>query len=191
MLFRLLMVSSANAGASVEGRASTMLLSGPRYSLWSYLHTEQRLGLGYFLGLFIKSTWGVFGWLEIFLPTIVYIAILLFCLIGLVAFGVQMIWRPRDQARPVLLGLLAAQVAFVFLVVDYLLSFAQIGHGLGLQGRYFYPVLAPVLFVLLSGWSHLFHEHPLFLRLAPLGMLALQLFSLATIIARYYGVVFG
>lgn len=191
-LYRLATLGAAGSTGSVEGLASAALVQGSRYSFLSYIEFQQRAGLTYFFWLFIKTFWGVFGWLELYMPEDTYILIALFYGIGIVGLCAQFAFHAQTRSQLTLLcGLIFAQLVFMFLIVDYFTSFAHSGSGLGLQGRYFFPVLAPALFVLFSGWSYLCGEHRLFLRLVPLGMLILQLISLATIVAKYYGVIIG
>jgi hypothetical protein len=170
----------------------TVPLAKLTYPLSAYLQHERRLPLDYFQWLFVKSVWGNFGWLDVPMPDSAFTAIIVICAIGIVGVIVQFVLQSRR--RPILLILLAfivAQVIFLFLFVDYYESYAASGTNLGLQGRYFFPVLAPALFLLLSGWDHLFRERPIALRLAPFVMAGLQLIGLATILARYYDVVIG
>jgi hypothetical protein len=162
------------------------------YSFSAYLQHERHLPLEYFRRLFVKSVWGTFGWLDTPMPERAFTAITVLCAIGIVGLIVQ--FALQSRRRPILLILLAiimAQTIFLFIFVDYFASYRASGTTLGLQGRYFFPVLAPALFLLLSGWDHLFRERPIALRLAPFVMAGVQLIGVATVLARYYGVVVG
>jgi hypothetical protein len=187
-IFRTLIGMTHAAAAS----GATVPLAKFTYPLSGYLQHERHLPLEYFRWLFVKSMWGNFGWLDVPLPDSAFAAITVICGIGIVGIIVQLTLQSRR--RPILLILLAfvvAQVGFLFLFVDYYESYRTSGATLGLQGRYFFPVLAPALFLLLSGWDHLFRERPVALRLAPFVMVGLQLIGLATILAHYYDVVIG
>jgi predicted membrane protein DUF2142 len=187
-VFRALTGITQVAAASGESAPLAKLT----YPVSDYLRHERHLPLEYFQWLFIKTVWGNFGWLEVPMPNRTFTAITVICAIGIVGMIVQLALQPRR--RPILLILLAviaAQVAFLFLVVDYYESYAHSGVNFGLQGRYFFPVLAPALFLLLSGWDHLFRERPIALRLAPFVMVGIQLVGVATILARYYDIVIG
>lgn len=178
-----------SVAAAPGGGAPVAALTHP---VSEYLRHEWHLPLEYFRWLFIKTVWGNFGWLEVPMPDRTFTAITVICAIGIVGIIVQLALQPRR--RPILLLLLAiiaAQVAFLFLVVDYYEGYAHSGVNFGLQGRYFFPVLAPALFLLLSGWDHLFRERPIALRLAPFVMVGVQLVGLATMLARYYDIVIG
>ncbi len=159
--------------------------------LLSYLQHQQAGGLPYFQSLFINSFWGNFGWLDAPLPDRTFMFITIFSVVGVIGLLIQLALQPaRRRGIFLLLVFLLAHAAFIFFVVDYS-SFASSGSGFGLQGRYFFPILAPLLFFLLSGWDHLCRSHPLALRLAPAAMLTLNLIGLATLLARYYGVMIG
>lgn len=193
-LFRFLTgVSHVAAGPPVTSDATVAsLLAVPQYSLLSYLKYEQGRGWEYFRVLLVNTFWGEFGWLDTPMPDRAFTLIILFYAICGVGLLIQLVLQPRRRRILLLLmGLIVAQMIFLFLVVDYYQSFARTGGEFGLQGRYFFPVLAPLLLLLLSGWDHLWREHPLALRLAPVAMLALNLVGLATLLARYYGVTIG
>ncbi len=189
-LFRWLtgMVTAAAGGTDSVAIARSDI----RFSLWDYLRFEQGRGGTYFDNLFIKDMWGVFGWLDVTLADPFYTAIAIFVIIGLIGSGAQIVGQARRRHSSLLLaGIVLAHVAFLFVVIDWFISYANSGHEFGLQGRYFFPVLAPALYLLLSGWEYLCGENGIALRLAPFAMALLQVVAVGTIIARYYGVVFG
>jgi len=166
--------------------------TGHSYTLVAYLLAQRARGEEHFYWLLVRSFWGVFGWLDSSMPDQAYIAITVFIVIGLIGLGIQLVLQPKWRSALLLcIGLVATQVFFLFIVVDYFWSFRRNGGEYGLQGRYFFPILAPFLFILLSGWDHLLQERPIALRLAPFCMLAVQLVALATIIGTYYGVEIG
>jgi len=112
--------------------------------------------------------------------------------IGGVGVLAQIALQPKRRGMLLLLvGMIVAQAVFLFIGVDWYQSFRNSGAEFGLQGRYFFPVLAPLLLLLLSGWEHLAGERGIILRLAPFCMAVLQLIALATILSRYYGVEIG
>jgi len=161
-------------------------------SFWRYVQFERSQGWIHFYSLLIKDFWGNFGWLDAPLPDRVFIPILIVYFIGGIGLLVQ--FARQSRRRGVILLLLAfivAQALFLFVGVNYLHGYANSGVEFGLQGRYFFPIIAPLLFLLLSGWDHFCAEHPIALRLAPVAMAALQLVALATLFLRYYGVEMG
>jgi hypothetical protein len=189
IILRLFLNSAATSSSSIAGTSFTL---PPKYSFWSYLQTEYNAGGAYFFWFFIKTFWGIFGWIEVPLPEWSYSTLLIFCTLGVIGCCVGLVISKSDRRwLLLLLALVGGQIAFLFVVVDYLLSFARSGVGLGLQGRYLFPVLAPIFFLLVAGWYSLSGGRKLVLYLAPFAILLLQILSLATIITRYYGVTFG
>lgn len=161
-------------------------------SLWQYFQREQSRGWGYFYTLLIRDFWGNFGWLDAPLPDRAFILIVVVYIIGGIGLLVQFVRQSKRRGMILLmLAFIVGQALFLFIGVDYFRGFARIGSEFGLQGRYFFPIVAPLLFLLLSGWDHLCAEHPIALRLAPVAMAALQLVALATLFLRYYGVEIG
>lgn len=161
-------------------------------SLWRYLQIEQHRGWPYFDAVLINGFWGNFGWLDAPLPDRAFIPIIIVYVVGGIGVLVQFALQPgRRGIIMLMLAFILAQVLFLFIGVDYFHGYFHTGSEFGLQGRYFFPVIAPFLLLLLSGWDHLCAEHPIALRLAPVGMAALQGIALATVLLRYYGVVIG
>jgi len=189
ILLRILLNRASTGTSSVAGMN---IVLAPTYSFWSYLQNEYTAGGSYFFWLFVKTFWGAFGWLEIYMPDWIYSVMLIFCALGIVGLVLGFVRRRQERRWTLLLlGLIIGQLAFLFIVADYALSYSQLGIGLGLQGRYLFPVLAPILLLLLGGWHILSGGRKLILYLAPFGALLLQLASLTTIITRYYGITFG
>ena len=189
IFLRILLDRTSTGTSSVAGMDIGFV---PTYSFRSYMQSEFNAGSPYFFWLFIKSFWGIFGWLEVTMPDWSYSAVLVFCCIGLVGSVLNFFVRRQERRLSLLLlGPIIGQLAFLFIIADYVLSYAKLGIGLGLQGRYLFPVLAPILFLLISGWYALSGRREFVLYLAPLGMLLLQITALITIITRYYGITFG
>jgi len=189
VFLRILLNRTSTGTSSVAGMNIALV---PIYSFRSYIESEFNAGGPYFFWLFIKTFGGVFGWVEVNMPDWSYSALLIFSYIGLVGIGANMLGRKQERWVSLLfLGLIIGQLAFLFIIADYVLSYARLGIGLGLQGRYLFPVLAPILFLLISGWYTLSGRRKFVLYLAPLGMLLLQITALITIITRYYGITFG
>lgn len=162
------------------------------YSFAEYLATIGRHEPEHWHWLFVRTVWGMFGWLDEPLPARAYAAITVAVVIGLIGLvGLLLVQPPRRPAALLALALVLGQTAFLFVGADYFEGFRRSGFELGLQGRYFLPVLAPYLFLLLSGWQFLLRDRPVGLRLAPLAMLALLLVGFSTLLATYYGVTFG
>lgn len=161
-------------------------------SLLDYLRYETDSSWVRVQNVLLKTFWGDFGWLDAPLPERVFTPIAVVYLIGGVGLLIQFVLQPKRRGMLLLLlGMVVAQVVFLFIGVDWYGSFRHEGIEFGLQGRYFFPVLAPLLLLLLSGWEHLAGERGIILRLAPFCMAVLQLIALATILSRYYGVEVG
>lgn len=182
--------------------ATTVAAGGPdrpplaqfalRFPIGDYLRSQQERGWLYFDNLFIKDVWGMFGWLDVPLAEPVYTAIRVFVAIGGIGVALQCARQARWRRFSLLLaGIVLVQVFFLFVVIDWYGAYANSGQEFGLQGRYFFPVLAPALYLLLSGWEYLAGENGIALRLVPLAMALLLVVAVGTVIARYYGVVFG
>lgn len=141
----------------------------------------------YFWFLF-KSFWANFGWQEIQLRESYYRAAFIVCGVGALAFLIDVLRRRVSVVDLWSFLTVVVHVAGLFVAADYLLAFATRGGSYGMQGRYFFPVLAPAFYVLLSGMQSLFGERRYLLRLLPLAMLVFQIASLATVVDAYYGV---
>jgi 4-amino-4-deoxy-L-arabinose transferase-like glycosyltransferase len=185
-------LSPVAAAASNTGPVPSPTLAAA-YSPWTYARYEADKGPAYFYWLLIKTFWGYFGWLSLPLAAWVYVPIVIFYLIGLIGLGIQLIQQPqRRRALWLLCGFVLAHLFFLFQVVNYNVYRATGSDAaFGLQGRYFFPILAPLLLLLISGWDHLCRGRTVALRLAPVAMLGLYLIGLATLLSVYYGVAIG
>ena len=164
----------------------------PMYSLSEYFAVISKHGPDHWQWLFVRSFWGTFGWLDEPMPAPSYVAIEIFIVIGLIGAVGVLLFQPRHRPGMLLaLALVLGQTMFLFIGADYYEVFRRAGFELGLQGRYFFPILAPYLLLLLSGWHYLLGGRRVGLRLAPVAMCAVLLVAFGTILAAYYGVTFG
>ncbi len=126
------------------------------------------------------SFWGQFGWMAIPMPLNVYRALLLFTLGVLIGAGL-FVWRRRiphalsGPQRDVLI-VFAAVIVLVFAAYAlYNRDFVQF------QGRYLYPALIPLAFVVasgLNGWAALVEDYfPALSWLAVTAMVGLATFA--------------
>ncbi len=188
LLLRRYLGARATAAAVAEVDSS-LPLHGFSYSLAEYLHAKTAAGSFYLQWFFLKTGWGLFGWLDVPLSEETYAVIGFISVVGITAALVAML---TNVALRRMLSLsfifLAAQLVFVFIGMDYYLSYAATGAPLGIQGRYLFPALVPFLYLLLSGWYYLSHNHRYTLRLASIGAFALQISSLIAFIGHYYGI---
>jgi hypothetical protein len=172
--------------------ADTLVVLAQSHSLWHYIQFEYHRGWPYFQDLLIRNFWGNFGWLDAPLAANVYTPITIVLLIGIIGLTLQIILQPPSRSTTFLLvAIVLVHAIFLFVAVDWYFSYRKSGQLFGLQGRYFFPVLIPFLYCVLSGWEYLCGENRAALRVAPVAMLLLQAIAVATIAARYYGVVIG
>lgn len=172
--------------ATVDALSAVHFSFTAPYSLGSYL---RYLAAGDVVPKVFNEFWARFGWGGAFLPDWAMIVVTLCCVVGMIGVILQLCFLPAQRGVLLLLvSFLLLQTLFLVFGADYYQNYAQTGVALGLQGRYFFPVLLPLLFLILSGWHYLFRMHTRVLRLAPLVMLALQIIGLAAVVSRYYGV---
>ena len=174
------------AATTVDG---SFLVHGATHTLAEYLHAKATAGSFYLQWFFLKTGWGLFGWLDVPLSEETYAVIGLISVVGITAALVAMLTNVAPRRKLALpFTLLAAQIVFVFIGMDYYLSYSTTGTPLGIQGRYLFPTLVPFLYLLLSGWYYLSHNHRYTLRLASISAFALQIISLMAVIGHYYGI---
>ncbi len=124
-----------------------------------------------------QTFWGYFGWANLPLPEIAFKSLLLIyplALLGLVFWGIwgRRRWaKPKGGAAPVALLLLAIAVACV-IPLRYIMTFG----AFGMQGRYFFPMIAALGVVVSLGFYSLL---PGKWRSLPVMGLSLALFALA------------
>jgi hypothetical protein len=175
---------------SQEGDVLSGLLQ-PKFSFLDYLIHQFGRGWPYLRKVFIELGWGHFGWVELPLPPLVCDVIT--GLYAASALGLTLMVH-RGIHRELLLRMAifcGAQVIFVFAFADYLISFAKFGEPLFVQGRYFYPAIAPFFLMFFLGLHELFGRKRWLILAMPIGMLTLQVFSLCLAIERWYGVGMG
>jgi len=178
--------AAAIAVTTVDG---TFLVHGVVHPFAEYVQAKTTGGSFYLQWFFLRTGWGLFGWLDVPLSEEAYAFIGLISIVGITgALVAALTSRPLRYKLILPLILVTAQISFVFIGMDYYLSYAITGAPLGIQGRYLFPALAPFLYLLLVGWSYLSHNHRYTLRLASLGALGLQVASLLALIGHYYGV---
>lgn len=195
-MFRLLTGGTRAAAAppSVTGNAAFLAphlgALSANISPWDYVtHLAADGGVRLYY-LFIKAFWGYLGWLDTPMPDRYYTFVFTFFVISSIGLAIQLVLQPSRRGLLLLLfGMIAVQVVSLY-GADYYLSYVA-GTPLGLQGRYFFPILAPFLLLLLSGWDHLFRGRRIGLRIAVVLMFGAQLAGLVTMFARYYGVRIG
>ncbi|MGQ0603979.1 MAG: hypothetical protein ACT4QE_20045, partial [Anaerolineales bacterium] len=96
--------------------------------------------LNRFLTFTFDSFWGVFGWMGVFMPSLVYLELQLFCVAVLIGFvGAAREWRMLNAGqRDGAMLLTFSALVTVALYLIYNANFVQ--H----QGRYLFPALVPI-----------------------------------------------
>jgi hypothetical protein len=190
LLFRAL---TAPAGVSPAGEFSVVaaLVGGGTHSFAAYLKDLFSVRGDWYMWWLFKSFWGLFGYQEIALREKLYAAALAGCVLGTCGFIVGAVRRRFAAIELWMLLAVIGHVIILCVVSDYLLSFATLGVPLGMQGRYFLPMLAPLMFVLACGIQVLAGRWKLVLHLLPLALFVLQLASLVTLLDAYYGIDLG
>lgn len=106
------------------------------------------------------SFWGQFGWMALPMPVNIYRIFLLFMLV--VASGLVMMFRRKRW--PSTLNAPQTDVMIIFLLVIALVAVAYLLYNrdfVQFQGRYMYPALIPLAFLVaagLAGWTSLFSD---------------------------------
>jgi hypothetical protein len=159
------------------------------HSLSEYFSDLSVRGWPYVEWLFLQTYWGVFGWLEHYMPMAAYKTVAWVLAGGLIGLMARIALRRDERWLSVTwLIMIVGNVALLFLAADYFMAFATRGQSYGMQGRYFFATLTPVLFLAVSGLSFMLGDRPLVLRLVPIGMGALQSTALMTVLHAYYAV---
>lgn len=140
--------------------------------------------------------WGIFNWLGVTYPRVVHRSInwiVLFSLIGLIIFLVKNIKKINHWPINGIIYLILVNIFFFFGVYLFdWIQFASSGYKfhLGVQGRYFFPLIISHMLFILIGWSELFH---FFSKLADIGlkilvtlMLFLHWYAVFLVVQSYY-----
>jgi 4-amino-4-deoxy-L-arabinose transferase-like glycosyltransferase len=134
------------------GVATTPGVSAPRLSLGGFLRHFAEHWSSYRWAL-QETFWGSFGWLDTPLSKTLYAAVGLVSLGALVGFVAYLVVVTLRRQPPD-----AAVFFFFLLIVVFLgamsaLNYAVVQSGAGwfLQGRYLFPLMAPILAVLVTG----------------------------------------
>lgn len=137
--------------------------------------------------------WGVFKWLSLTLPRVINQILMRVMLVGAIGLVVKFFLdlKKRDFSRP--------NQAFIFLAFSAIIYFFAIiwrdwqhlrafGFSLGIQGRYFFPVLTAHLTLLFVGLLTLTPEKfkKITVALAVIGSILLNFIALYTVIATSY-----
>lgn len=99
--------------------------------------------------------WGVFGWLEKTMPLSVYRILKIICLfsgIGLIFWFIKNGPSNRKKDKKIILFLLLLIIIYVLGIIFFDFKvFSTTGNLFGLQGRYFLPLILPLMILILQG----------------------------------------
>lgn len=181
-------VTTATGAGAGKSDVVKALLGEANYSLGDYLQHLYSRGWTYFNWLFVKTFWGNFGWLEVFLSDTTYatIGVLLVACAG--GLAVRLWIRPAERKTiAVLLAAVAFNCAALFLAADYAMAYSVRGTTYGMQGRYFFGTLGPFMLLLVIGACGLLGERAWVLRTAPLLIVVLHIASVMAMLHAFYG----
>jgi 4-amino-4-deoxy-L-arabinose transferase-like glycosyltransferase len=111
----------------------------------------------YYTRIVFESFWARFGWLNVRLPDLWYVALGGVCLAagaGLVWLGVR-VWRRRAglqpyQVRGLLVFIVTATLAYIIIIGKEVLFLSYLA-GVVPQGRYLFPVVIPLMTLIVVG----------------------------------------
>lgn len=104
--------------------------------------------------------WGIYKWLSLALPHIIYQIINRLTLLAIVGLIIKLVWqvRKKELKKELPLLFLVSTVFIYFLLItifDYQFR-KNNGYSFGIQGRYFFPPVIAEMAVLLTGFWFLF-----------------------------------
>lgn len=133
--------------------------------------------------------WGVYDWLGVTYPRIVYRiinSILLLSIVGFVVWLVSVVrkklWRDKN-VQGIFFALGIAFLYFLAVSVYDWLSWYQSGFQLGVQGRYFFPLISIQMLISLIGIKQLFPP-----KILGILMIVFNFFGFYTVAATYYDI---
>jgi len=142
--------------------------------------------------------WGIYDWLGVTYPRIVHRIINWVVLFSGVGFGVWIIKIIKERAFKE-----KKVQAIFFLIFSHLIFFLGISfydwlswysqkYPLGVQGRYFFPLISSHMVILLLGWESLFPDKwslkELGIKILGIFMVMLNFFALHTVARTYYDI---
>lgn len=140
--------------------------------------------------------WGIFDWLGVTYPRIIHRIINWTMLVSMIGFGFWIfhvirnnLWKKR-QIQGIFFLLTVGIVYFVGISLFDWLSWYTTKYQLGVQGRYFFPIICVHMLVVIIGWSFLIPKKwrlkLVLLNILTLGMVLLNFYALYTVSAIYY-----
>ena len=184
-------LADIQAGRQVLPDASLIYLVSPNLSivdhaLWSLKHTYREI---------LPWYWGVFRWLSLALPRDVNRVINRVLVIGAIALAIGIYKEIRKKEFKNLLPIayliyVSASYFFILFLWDYLFTRSH-GFSFGIQGRYYFPMIAAHIGLLMWGFFSV-SSKKWYQRLVMIGsslsMIVLSLIALYTVTVSYFGI---
>ncbi|MDP2632574.1 MAG: DUF2142 domain-containing protein [Candidatus Curtissbacteria bacterium] len=139
--------------------------------------------------------WGIYKWLSLSLPPVVYQIInrlVPIALIGLLLKIIEIVkTRQYKKNLPVIFLILTSTIYFFALTTFDFFFRKNDGFSFGIQGRYFFPTILAHMAILLVGFNKIFEvffkKYAKYALLAlAIAMMSFNLFSLAFVSSTYY-----
>ena len=140
--------------------------------------------------------WGIYNWLGVTYPRIVHRTINWIVVISLTGFGVWLVkmiknklWRKRE-IQSILFMVFIGLIYFISISLYDWLSWYTGKYPLGVQGRYFFPMISIQMLIVYLGLDSLlpksWHKKISLTGLSVVLMIMLNLYALYTVSASYY-----
>jgi hypothetical protein len=140
--------------------------------------------------------WGIYDWLGVTYPRLIHRLInwtILLSIIGLVKYIFLVVRNKKLKSRNVQAGVFLVFISAVYFIAicfyDWLSWYTQ-GYQLGVQGRYFFPVISVHMLLILIGWRELFPDikgiREKGIKILGIMMIALNFYALYTVAKTYY-----
>lgn len=166
------------------------------FDIGSFLKYSREYTLTHTYSEVLPWYWGVYDWLGVTYPRTVHRTInyiLLFSGIGIIRFTYNVLKRKQYFNNRYQAGLFLLITALLFFlgvsIYDWQLWYVS-SFQLGVQGRYFFPLISIQMLILLIGWREMFSILPALLstatKILAFLMVMLNWFALYTVAGTYY-----
>ncbi len=135
---------------SIFSNNKISLTSFIKFALWTFRQTYAE-SMPWF--------WGIYKWLSLSLPPIYYQIINRIVLLAIFGFLLKTftVIKEKDykQLKTILFLVWVPVIYFIILMVWNYFFFTKNGYSFGIQGRYYFPVIVPIIAILLIGLNNL------------------------------------
>jgi hypothetical protein len=140
--------------------------------------------------------WGVYDWLGVTYPRLIHRIINLIILlstIGMIKLFYISLRKRKFRIRKYQAGIYLFSVSVIFytaiIFYDWL-SWSNTGYQLGIQGRYFFPLIGIQMLFILLGWREIFglsrNLRTFVIKILSILMMTLNIYALYTVAKAYY-----